>query len=153
MLQQSNTLPYLLIIKSMTIYTIIHSAIQQSITTIQSIVWHSEYKAYRVIIHEQGDRLPAAGGPLPMRTPGAARRTINQLSKTMNFVFFTVFYCFCHLCYLISARRPISREDAHQIFFLRKNRINLAKWAKSHTSTQQWYPQPVLTEIGWGSGQ
>ena len=27
------------------------------------------------IIYEQGDRLPATGGPPPMRIPGAARRT------------------------------------------------------------------------------
>ena len=32
-------------------------------------------KAYRILIHEQGDRLPAAGEPPPMRIPGAARRT------------------------------------------------------------------------------
>ena len=46
---------------------------------------------HSVIIYEQGDRLPAAGGPPPMRIPGAARRTPNQLTKTMHFV---LLYCF-----------------------------------------------------------
>jgi len=32
--------------------------------------------AYRNLIHEQGDRPPAAGGPPPMRIPGAARRLL-----------------------------------------------------------------------------
>jgi hypothetical protein len=29
-------------------------------------------KADRILIHEQGDRPPAAGGPPPMRIPGVA---------------------------------------------------------------------------------
>ena len=45
---------------------------------------------HSAIIYEQGDRLPAAGGPPPMRTPGAARRTLRQPSKTMNCV---LLYC------------------------------------------------------------
>ena len=55
---QSITLPYLLIQQSMTIHTIIPTAIYY-ITIIymqqskqQSMIWHSEYKTYRVIIHE-----------------------------------------------------------------------------------------------------
>ena len=48
-----------------------------------------------VTTYEQGDRPPAAGGPPPMRTPGAARRTLRQPSKTMNFVLlYRVFSCF-----------------------------------------------------------
>ena len=43
----------------------------------QSMIWHSEYKNYRTITHEQGDRSPAAEEPPPMRIPGAARRTPN----------------------------------------------------------------------------
>ena len=111
---QSLTLPHLLI-QSMTTHTITNSAIQQSITSQQSMLWHSDYKAYRVIIHDQGDRPPAAGGPPPMRTPGAARRTLNQLPKTMNFV---LLYCFSIFPFvlLISTRRPISREDAHRMY-------------------------------------
>jgi len=70
-------------------------------------------------IYEQGDRLPAAGGPPPMRTPGAARRTLRQPSKTMNFVllYCVFFFLFCHLCYrYLPLRRPISREDAHRMY-------------------------------------
>ena len=104
MLQQPTTLPYLLIPQSMIIHITIHKAIYATyyITTFidtaiymqqpkqQAMIWYSEYQTYRVIIHEQGDRSPAAGGPPPMRTPGAARRTPSQLSKTMNFV---LLYC------------------------------------------------------------
>ena len=42
---------------------------------------------------------PAAGEPPPMRIPGAARRTLHQLTKTMNYVLLYCFFCFCHLCY------------------------------------------------------
>ena len=57
----------------------------------QSMICQSEYKAYRVIIHEQGDRPPAAGEPPPMRRPGAGRRMPSQPPKTMIFV---LLYCF-----------------------------------------------------------
>ena len=120
---QSPTLPYILIQQSMTIHTIINTATYY-ITIIymqqpkqQSMIWHSEYKAYRVIIYKQGDRLPAAGGPPPMRIPGAARRTPSQLSKTMNFVLLYCFFCFaiCVIRYP-PIRTPISREDAHRMY-------------------------------------
>ena len=120
----ASTLPYSLIQQSMTNYTIINTAIY-SVTIIympqskqQSMIWHSEYKNYRTITHEQGDRSPAAGGPPPMRIPGAARRTPDQLTKTLNFVllycFFTVF-AICVIRYP-HRRRPISREDAHLMY-------------------------------------
>ena len=61
----------------------------------QAMIWYSEYQTYRVIIHEQGGRSPAAEEPPPMRTPGAARRTPRKLSKIMNFVLlYCVFFCF-----------------------------------------------------------
>ena len=105
----ASTLPYPLIQRSMTHYTITNTTIY-SVAIIympqskqQSMIWHSEYKNYRTIIHEQGDRSPAAGGPPPMRIPGAARRTPNQLSKTVNFVLLYCFFCVFYLCYSISA--------------------------------------------------
>ena len=59
------------------------------------MIWNFEYQAYRVTIHEPGDRSPSAGGPPPMRIQEAARRTPSQLSKTMNFVLlYCVFFCF-----------------------------------------------------------
>ena len=58
---------------------------------------------YRMIIHEQGDRSPAAGGPPPMRTPGAARRTPRQLSKTINFVLVYCVFSVLPFVLLISA--------------------------------------------------
>ena len=51
---------------------------------IQHALRNMNTNAYRNLIHEQGDRPPAAGGPPPMRIPGAARRTSSQLSKTMT---------------------------------------------------------------------
>ena len=48
----------------------------------------------------QGDRPPAAGGPPPMRIPGAARRTPSQLSKTMSLYYHIVFFCFCYFVLL-----------------------------------------------------
>ena len=51
---------------------------------------YSNMLLHSVINYEQGDRPPATGGPPPMRTPGAARRTPRQLSKTMNLV---LLYC------------------------------------------------------------
>ena len=82
------------------------------------MLWHPDYQAYRVIIHEQGDRLPAAGRPPPMRTPEAARKTPRRLSKIMNFVLlYCVFFLLCHLCYrYLPLRRPISRQDAHRMY-------------------------------------
>ena len=60
----------------------------------QSMIRHSEYKNCRTITHEQGDCSPAAGVPPPMRIPGAARRTPNQLTKTMHFVLLNCFLLF-----------------------------------------------------------
>ena len=53
-----------------------------------------EYKSLSQSYPEQGDRLPAAGGPPPMRIPGAARRTPRH-SPNYEFrviiLFFSVF--------------------------------------------------------------
>ena len=105
----ANTLPYPLIQQSMTHYTITNTTIYP-ITIIympqskqQSMIWHSEYNNYRTITHEQGDRSPAAGGPPPMRIPGAARRTPNQLTKTLNFGLLYCFFLFLPFVLSISA--------------------------------------------------
>ena len=56
---------------------------------------YSNMLLHSVINYEQSDRPPATGGPPPMRTPGAARRTPRQLPKTMNFVLlYCGFFCF-----------------------------------------------------------
>ena len=87
---------------------------------------YSNMLLHPVINHEQGDRLPAAGGPPPMRTPGAARRTPRQLSKTMNFVLlYCVFFCFaiCVIDICLSEDQQAARtrigciHDIH-VFFL-----------------------------------
>ena len=96
----ASILPYPLIQQSMTHYTITNTTTYSVPITYmpqskqQSMIRHSEYKNYRTITHEQGDRSPAAGGPPPMRIPGAARRTPNQLTKNMHFVLLYRFLLF-----------------------------------------------------------
>ena len=67
-------------------------------TPIDTTIYATAATSYDMIphyYHEQGDRLSATGGPPPMRTPEAARRTPHQLSKTVNFVLlYCVFFCF-----------------------------------------------------------
>jgi hypothetical protein len=76
-------------------------------------LWHGTLN----IIHEQGDRLPAAGGPPTDAHTRSGSEDATPLSKTMNFVLLYCFFLFCHLCYSISTiRRPISREDAHRMY-------------------------------------
>ena len=64
--------------------TLLHSSILH-----QSM--HSIPSYYKTNATSYDDRLHAAGGPPPMRAPGAARRTLNQQTKTMNSV---LLYCF-----------------------------------------------------------
>ena len=94
-----------------TIYT--YSSYEAIIYLYKSM--HSIPSYYNHNTTSYDDRLPAAGGPPPMRAPGAARRTLHQLTKTMNYV---LLYCFSVLPFvlLISTRRPISREDAHRMY-------------------------------------
>ena len=69
-----------------------------------------------------GKRLPCTHSrywrtPTRCATPGAARRTPHQTSKTMSFVLSYCFFLLCHLCYSISAElKTISREDAHLMY-------------------------------------
>jgi hypothetical protein len=65
----------------------------------------------------QGDRPPAAEGPLPMRIPGAARRMPSQLSKTMTLYYHIVFSVFVISCYLISATPKTHKpQNAHRMY-------------------------------------
>ena len=60
---------------------------------------NSDTTSYPLLYKNKDDHLTAAGGPPPMRAPGAARRTLNQQPKTMNSVllycFFFLFLPFC----------------------------------------------------------
>ena len=72
-------------------------------TPILILTQQSPTKLRSTINHKHGDLSPAAGGPLRIRTPGAAGRTPHQFSKTPNSVLLYCFSCSCHLCYPISA--------------------------------------------------
>ena len=80
LIQQSNELLFSYwYSKPLCYYTTIDITIYMQQLKQQAMTWY---------IHEQGDHPPATGGPPPMRTPGAARKTPRQLSKTTNFVLF-----------------------------------------------------------------
>jgi hypothetical protein len=66
-------------------------------------VMQYEYISLSQSYPEQGDRLPAAGGPPPMRIPGAARRTPRHPPRLWISCYYIVFFLLCHLCYSISA--------------------------------------------------
>ena len=73
-------------------------------------VMQYEYNSLSQSYPEQGDRLPAAGGPPPMRIPGAARRTPRHYPRLWISCYYIVFFCFaiCVIRYP-PIRRPISR--------------------------------------------
>jgi hypothetical protein len=83
--------------------------------------------------------------PHQMPIPGAARRMPRQISKNMSFVLSYCFFCFCHLCYPISAGlKTISRKDAH-LMYSRYLRVSIHM-------LMIYCPLPHLISVraGWG---
>ena len=97
-------------------YTTIDTTISRNYTMLIQQSMHSIPSYYNNNATSYDVHPPAAGGPPPMRIPRAARRTLNQLTKTMNYVLLYCFFLFLPFVLLISTRRPISREDAHRMY-------------------------------------
>ena len=80
----NNTLLWSVSLQPILTYTAIYYVIQHSL-------WTMNTKTDRILIYKQGDHPPAAGGPPPMRIPGAARRTPRQYPRLWLLCYYIVF--------------------------------------------------------------